>query len=127
MTSGQSRLEHAEALHSEPERFQDAAFAELRIAPPWGDGICFNPGCGRPFAPGRRWQIYCGPACQAAGKAEFRKWGHKMALPLLIHRMGKYERQDAGVMNLTRAARRHVTQVQSAWLADRQARQRGAM
>jgi hypothetical protein len=35
----------------------------------------------------------------------------------------QYERRDAGVMDLTRAARRYVTQVQSAWLVDRQMRQ----
>ena len=52
-----------------------------------------------------------------------------MALSALIWRMGKYEQHDAGIRDLTRAARRHVSQVQSAWLADRQARaaQKGAV
>ncbi|KMW56961.1 hypothetical protein AIOL_001919 [Candidatus Rhodobacter oscarellae] len=45
-----------------------------------------------------------------------------MALSALIWRMGKYEQHDAGIRDLTRSARRHVSQVQSAWLADRQAR-----
>lgn len=121
-----TRCANAVAVHPEPERFQDAAFAELQIAPPWGDGVCFNPSCGAAFKPSRRWQIYCGAACQAAGTAEMRKWGHKMALPLLVHRLGKYDRQNAGVMDRTRAARRYVTQVQSAWLSDRNNRQREA-
>lgn len=121
-----TRFANAVAVHPEPERFQDAAFAELQIAPPWSIGICFNPSCGKPFSAARRWQIYCGTACQAAGTAEMRKWGHKMALPLLVHRLGKYDRRDAGVMDRTRAARRYVTQVQSAWLADRNIRQREA-
>ncbi len=117
---------NAVAVHPEPERFQDVAFAELQIAPPWGDGVCFNPSCGKLFNPARRWQIYCGAACQAAGTAEMRKWGHKMALLLLVHRLGKYDRQNGAVMERTRAARRYVTQVQSARLADRNNRQREA-
>ncbi|XAT57861.1 hypothetical protein GN241_11115 [Rhodobacteraceae bacterium IMCC1335] len=46
----------------------------------------------------------------------------KMVMSALIWRMGKYEQHDAGIRDLTRAARRHVTHVQSAWLSDRQAR-----
>ncbi|MGB1390745.1 MAG: hypothetical protein ACPG61_17875 [Paracoccaceae bacterium] len=120
------RLGHAVALHPEPERFQDAAHGELLAAPPWMHGVCFNPGCGAAFDPGRHWQIYCGAACQAAGNREMRKWGHKAALPLLLWRMGRYEKQDAGVVDLTRAARRYIGQVQSAWLADRTFRMEGA-
>ena len=113
---------HAVAVHPEPERFLDFAHGELQAAPPWVAGLCFNPGCGRHFTPAREWQCYCSGACQAAGTAEMRKWGHKMAMPLLVHRIGKYERADAAVMNVTKAARRYVSQVQSAWLADRRAR-----
>jgi len=108
--------------HSEMESFRDFAEVELAASPPWTVGICFNPSCGRAFQPGRKWQIYCGPSCAAAGKAEMRKWGHKMALPLLIHRMGKDDRTNLAVMDLTRAARRFTTQTQSAWLEDRKAR-----
>ena len=48
-----------------------------------------------------------------------RRWGHRMALPLLVHRLGKYERRDGDIIEVTRAARRYVTQAQSLWLADR--------
>ena len=51
-----------------------------------------------------------------------RAWGHRMALPLLIHRTGKYEKNDEAVRALNRSARRYVTQAQSAWLLDRQNR-----
>jgi hypothetical protein len=123
MTRTAAHSQHAVALHFEPESFVDAAHGELTLAPPWAWGVCFNPSCGRRFDPARRWQVYCCGACQASGKIEMRKWGNKMALPLLIHRIGKYERRDVAVMDVTRAARRYVTQVQSAWLQDRLKRQ----
>lgn len=113
---------NAVARHSEPEDFRSFAHQELAASSPWQGGICFNPSCGAAFEPRRSWQIYCCTACERAGTAELRKWGHRMALSALIWRMGKYEQHDAGIRDLTRAARRHVTHVQSAWLADRQAR-----
>jgi len=108
--------------HFEPEDFRTFAEPELRAAPPWQAGICFRPDCRRAFTPRRSWQIYCCTGCERAGTAELRKWGHRMALPLLIWRMGKYEKDEGGICDLTRAARRHVTHMQSAWLADRKAR-----
>ena len=122
MTLSPLSIQNAVAPHNSTESFRDFAVNELAAAPPWTVGICFNPSCGREFRPGRDWQIYCGASCAAAGKAEMRKWGHKMALPLLIHRMGKYDRTNLAVMDLTRAARRFTTQTQSAWLEDRKAR-----
>ncbi len=113
---------NAVARHIEPEDFRTFAHQELEASAPWRDGICFRPECGRVFEPRRSWQIYCCTDCERAGRAELRKWGHRLALSALIWRMGKYEKQDAGIRDLTRAARRHVTHVQSAWLADRQAR-----
>lgn len=113
---------NAVARHSEPEDFRTFAHGELAVSSPWHVGICFLPECGREFKPCRNWQIYCCTACERAGTAELRKWGHRMALSALIWRMGKYEKHDAGVRDLTRIARRHVAQVQSSWLADRRAR-----
>lgn len=113
---------NAVARHRAPEDFRSFAHQELAVSSPWQGGICFNPSCGAAFEPRRSWQIYCCTACERAGTAELRKWGHRMALSALIWRMGKYEQHDAGIRDLTRAARRHVTHVQSAWLADRQAR-----
>jgi hypothetical protein len=125
MTRAASRPGNAVAPHFAPESFLDAAHAELTLAAPWTEGVCFNPACSRPFTPVRSWQIYCCAACKNTGTQEMRSWGHKMALPLLVHRVGKYQRGDADVVNVTRAARRYVTQVQSAWLKDREARRQG--
>lgn len=113
---------NAVARRNEPEDFRSFAHTELAESAPWRSGICFNPSCGAVFEPRRSWQIYCCTQCERAGTAELRKWGHRMALSALIWRMGKYEQHDAGIRDLTRAARRHVTHVQSAWLLDRQAR-----
>ena len=108
--------------HFEPEDFRTFAHRELAITTPWLSGVCFRPECGQRFTQARRWQIYCCTACERAGTAELRKWGHRLALSALIWRIGKYEQDDTGIRDLTRAARRHVTHVQSAWLADRRAR-----
>lgn len=113
---------NAVTRHNVPEDFRSFAHLELANHSPWQRGVCFNPACGAEFEPSRDWQIYCCTACERAGTAELRKWGHRMALSALIWRMGKYEQHDQGIRNLTRAARRHVTHVQSAWLADRQSR-----
>ena len=117
--SRQPRLANAVALHKEPESFTDFAFAELAAAPLVEPGICFRPECSAAFAPSREWQIYCSSTCARAGVAEMRKWGHKLALAMLTWRIGKYEQTDKAVQARTRAARRYVTAVQSAWLADR--------
>ncbi|MBC7154573.1 MAG: hypothetical protein H5U19_08180 [Rhodobacteraceae bacterium] len=112
----------AMARHFHLEDFRSAASIELSLSPPWRSGICFLPDCGHVFVPGRPWQIYCSAACERAGTAEMRKWGHRMAFAALVWRMGKYEQRDDGIRDLTRAARRYLTNVQSAWLADRQQR-----
>ena len=48
-----------------------------------------------------------------------RKWSHKAAISLLTWRQFKYAAKGSAEADLARAARRHVTQVQSAWLAER--------
>ncbi|MDR7125516.1 hypothetical protein [Pseudotabrizicola sp. 4114] len=107
------------ARHFVPEGFQTYAAPELAAAPPWAAGVCFNPACGRDFAPSRSWQIYCCAGCERQGVAELRRWGHRMALPLLVWRMGKYAPGGSAAGDLTRAARRYVAHAQSAWLAER--------
>lgn len=122
MTLAQDTLANAVPRHYQPEKFQVYAASELQAAPLWRAGICFLPECSREFEPSRTWQMYCCPACERAGTTEMRKWGHRMALPLLAWRAGKYEQNDAGIRDLTRAARRYVTHAQSAWLEDRKRR-----
>lgn len=112
-------------VHIEPERFQTFAAGELAAAPPWQPGICFNPACSAPFVLEREWQVYCCDKCAATGANEMRKWGHKMALPLLVWRTGKYMENGSAEADLARAARRYVTRLQSAWLADRNRRMEG--
>ncbi len=107
------------AGHFAPEPFKNYAWAELEQFRPWIDGVCFNPACSEVFDKNRDWQVYCCTACETAGTNEARKWGHKMAMPLLIHRMGKYAADGTAQKALTTAARRYVTRVQSEWLADR--------
>jgi len=105
-----------------PESFIAFAFSELAEAPLGRPGTCFNPDCGRAFEPSRSWQLYCCEACKRAGTAELRMWGHRMALALLAWRMGKYETADPAIRARTAAARRYLSRVQSAWMADRTAR-----
>jgi hypothetical protein len=119
MTMALPMIADGVARHPEPERFTTYAARELLAAPVWTPGRCFNPGCKRAFRVARDWQIYCCEACERAGTTELRKWGHKMALPLLTWRLGKYERDDAAIRDRTRAARRFVSHVQSAWVDDR--------
>lgn len=104
------------------ENFSSFAFKQLEAAPPWVRGRCFNPGCSQDFVPQREWQIYCGKQCERVGSAEMRSWGHRMAMPLLIHRAGKYEQNNGDIRDLNRAARRYLTYAQSAWLEDRMSR-----
>lgn len=103
------------------EGFREVAFAELGEVTPWVPGICFHPQCSKPFLATRPWQNYCCRACKEAAKAEQRAWGYRMALPLLVHRMFKYSKV-AEEQALVRVARRHVGQIQTAWLEDRRAR-----
>lgn len=110
---------NAVALHIEP--FVEYAFGELQAAPLIKPGQCFRPGCGAAFDPNRPWQIYCSAACREVDTREARSVGHKVALPLLAWRIGKYS-DDPAIAARTRAARRYVTQVQSDWLADRRRR-----
>lgn len=51
-----------------------------------------------------------------------RRIGQKAAPALLAWRMGKYEKQDAGLRALSRAGRNYVTRLQSEWYRDRMAR-----
>lgn len=125
MTSTDTRPANAVAPVIRPEDFRTFAHQELSLITPWRDGVCFLPECGRAFVPSRGWQIYCCEACKRAGVGELRKWGHKLALSALVWRMGKYERESEPLRDLTRAARRHVTHIQSAWLTDRRARAGG--
>jgi hypothetical protein len=122
MTIQLPQLANAAPRHIVPEDFRSFAHAELAVSAPWSQGLCFLPECGRAFTPRRGWQIYCCDDCASKGRAELRRWGHRLALSSLIWRMGKYEQHDTGVRDLTRMARKHVTRVQSAWLSDRHAR-----
>jgi hypothetical protein len=108
--------------HSSVEGFQVYAHAEIAACTPWQSGVCFLPECGRQFVPRRDWQMYCCTACERAGTSEMRTWGHRLAFSSLVYRAGKYEKADAGVQGLSRAARRHVSYVQSEWIRDRSAR-----
>lgn len=113
---------HFDIADFRPEPFSIYAAPQLSVCAPWERGVCFNPGCGRAFAPVRDWQVYCCVACESASVAEMRRWGHRMALPLLVWRLGKHEAKDAGLRDLARAARRYVGHAQSAWVAERAAR-----
>lgn len=125
MTSAATRSEHAVARHMGLENFQTYAFGEIQDAPYWQPGICFNPACGKAFEPRRDWQMYCCKACERAGVAEMRRWGHRLALPSLVHRIGKNGKHPERIQNRTRAAQRYINQVQSAWLEERTTRAGG--
>lgn len=111
--------------HFSPEPFAAFAARELADCPPWERGVCFNPDCGCRFKPIRDWQIYCSKACERTGLNELRKWGHRAALPLLCHRLGKYETSHEGLRALSNAGRCYVGRLQSAWVLDRAARKGG--
>lgn len=51
-----------------------------------------------------------------------RRIGQKAAPALLAWRMGKYEKQDAGLRALSRAGRNYITRLQSKWFRDRMTR-----
>ncbi len=107
------------------EPFRVFAHGELVAAAPWVPGVCFNPTCSRDFDPAVPWQVYCCRACERAGLAELRRVGHKAALPLLCHRLGKYS-ANPGERDLAAAARRYIGQLQTAWLQDRRSRAEAA-
>lgn len=118
---GDTRPADALAAHFEPESFAIYAAREIAAARYAVPGLCFWPDCGRAFVPRRDWQRYCCTACRDADTAEQRRWGHRAAEALLVWRRFKYA-TDPAEADLARAARRYVTQVQSAWLRSRQAR-----
>lgn len=105
-----------------PEPFSVVAHAELQASPMHTPGRCFNPLCAVAFAPRVSWQVHCCTACERATTNELRRWGHKAAPALLAWRMGKNQSSDPALAALARAGRRHVGQVQSAWLEERRAR-----
>lgn len=122
MTRAAQKVAHGVARHNLPESFRVFADRELQRATPWRRGVCFLPECGRAFEPSRDWQMYCCHACERAGVAELRRWGHRLAFSELVHRLGKYETRDAGLRDLSRAARRHISHVQTLWIQDRRDR-----
>lgn len=122
MTLRRPRPADAMAGHFTLEPFKVYAEPELLSAPIHVPGVCFLPQCSKSFDPKRVWSIYCCTACEAKATAEMRKWGHRMALPLLLHRQDKYNSTDPDIMARTKAARRYVGQVQTAWVRDRQLR-----
>ena len=91
LPSRDKRGGNAVARHFVPDDFRTFAQSELSVSAPWERGVCFLPECGRVFAPRRDWQIYCCSACERAGVAELRRWGHRLALSSLVWRIGKYE------------------------------------
>ena len=126
---------NALAVHLDVEPFHVA------VDPLWSPevvgttGVCFNPGCCLPFTRTRPWQWYCCDACRRQGDNEFRQVGHKIAPALLAWRLGKHPsiRTLHGVVPVTpeqvdlgRAARRYINQVQSAWYDERLRRAAGA-
>jgi|GEM_PF-979968 len=102
--------------------FSDVAWSELAAHPFAAFGRCLNPACSQLFTPPRSWSRYCCAACRRLDEAEFRRIGHKVAPALLAHRMGKYERVDPALRNLSAAARRFIGDVQTQWLGSRNAR-----
>lgn len=118
----QPLLGNAVAPHIDLETFCIAAQPEISAAPYFETGICFLPECSKPFEKQREWQLYCCQDCRNRGTREFRKFGHHASLPLLVHIMGKYERNEEAVMARTRAARTQVSRLQRAWMNDRQRR-----
>lgn len=116
-----ARLHNANvgAPHIGLESFDDFAFGEIAAAPYWVPGVCFNPQCGQAFNACRPWQKYCCSPCGAQAKAEMKRWGHRFAVPLLVWRLGKYEQSDVAVRDRTSAARRYISQLQTAWVQER--------
>lgn len=121
----QCDLANAPAVHLDIEPFAVTCAPQLDRSPLAVPGICFNPACARAFSPARAWQVYCCESCRRFGEQEMRKVGHMAAPALLAWRLGKYETQDAARRDLSRAARRWVGHLQSAWLRDRHRRAAG--
>lgn len=122
MTLPAPRFANAPAAHFDLEPFHVTAHRELAEFPLVAPGVCLNPMCSRVFAPVRSWQRYCCETCRKMDETEMRRIGQKAAPALLAWRMGKYEKQDAGLRALSRAGRNYVTRLQSEWYRDRMAR-----
>lgn len=115
------RVGDALAVHSGPAPFASFAAQELAAVGLPPRGRCQWPDCGRSFNPRRAWQAYCCDGCRDADTREMRLWGHRAAPALLVWRQYKYA-TDPAQAALARAARRYVTQLQSAWAASRRDR-----
>lgn len=103
----------APAVHFEP--FAGYAAEELAAAAPWAWGICFNAACGARFTPTRSWSRFCCAGCRRAFEAECRAWGARAAPGLLTHALLKRAKPASDQAATCRAARRHVTRIQSDW------------
>lgn len=123
MTLAATRSANAAPRHFED--FKTYAHNELAQAGLITPGRCFNPACGCSFEPRRSWQNYCSVACERAGSSEFRRWGHRVAMPLLVQRLTKYAPGDGADGELCRAARRFITRAQTDWVNEREAARDG--
>lgn len=123
--------EDALAVHFDPKAFRPESFIDhAGLGPdfgPWMPGICFLPECGAAFQPAREWQIYCSDRCRKAAESEFRRWGHRMALALLVERLGRYQKQgDPRAFLLHGEARKYIGRCQTLWKNEREAREAAA-
>ncbi|KQI66952.1 hypothetical protein AN189_18010 [Loktanella sp. 3ANDIMAR09] len=119
---GGGAFANAVTPHLDVEPFDVAAARELAAVPMHSPGVCFNPSCGAAFVPSRSWQTHCSAACRQVSVREFRMVGHKIAPALLAWRLHKRAPSGTPQADLCRAARRYITQVQTAWVADRDRR-----
>jgi len=117
---------NAVTLHLEVEPFETACEPELTACAMHVAGVCDNPGCSVVFAPSTPWQKYCCSACRRCAVNEARAVGHKIAPALLAWRQYKRAKPGTPEADLCRAARRYITQVQTAWAADRSRRRAAA-
>jgi len=126
MTCPERKDGNALSVHFDVEPFYMAAAQALAAHPLVPEGQCLNPGCSRTFVRSRDWQLYCSPDCRKSGDIEMRRVGLKAAPALLAWRMGKYSTTDPALRELGRTGRNYISELQRAWLADRQARARMA-
>ena len=130
MTSGVRQPRPANAVARQApvvESFADFAWSELAAAPMHPPGVCYLPECSRPFIPRGSWARYSCADCERQARQELRRWGLRMAEPMLAWRIGKYETTDQAIVARTRKARQYLTRLQSEWLRDRQNRMERAM
>lgn len=109
-----------------PEKFQDAAYAELQDCPMHVHGECFLPECSSKFNPTRESQIYCCHACERKGTSEVRKWAHRAGMAMLAWGMARHPKGDAEKAR-TSAAMKHLARVQRAWIVNRKDRRKAAL